>query len=419
MATMTTRLSEDAQLLTIFIGESDKWRGRPLYSAIIELLRAEGIAGATVVRGVAGFGAHSHIHTASILRLSEDLPLCIQVVDKPDRIAHAIDLVSPMVSEGLMTVEDLHVVKYTHRYLNPLPVDKYVEEVMTRDVVTLSPDMSVAEAWQKMLETLLKALPVVDKDGTVLGMLTDGDLLERAGLQQRLSVAEKLDGSTLKAEIARLASSPLIVSNVMSKPAITVRTKDSLGLAAARMAKEGVKRLPVLDENSKLAGVLSRVDVLRLVAEKEGKKLTAPLGAAISVRDVMSPSIPVVKDKDDLASIVDTMLESGTHRVIVVNGKGHAVGLISDSDVVARIQPAEQPDILAALQGKRKAPSSKVTAGELMSPGVLTARPETPIVEAVKMMMSPKRKWLVVVDEHNQPLGLVDRHILLRAMSLG
>jgi CBS-domain-containing membrane protein len=54
-----------------------------------------------------------------------------------------------------------------------------------------------------------------------------------------------------------------------------------------------------------------------------------------------------------------------------------------------------------------------------MSPGVLTARPETPIVEAVKMMMSPKRKWLVVVDEHDQPLGLVDRHILLRAMSLG
>jgi CBS-domain-containing membrane protein len=205
----------------------------------------------------------------------------------------------------------------------------------------------------------------------------------------------------------------------MSKPAITVRTKDSLGLAAARMAKEGVKRLPVLDENKRLAGVLSRVDVLRLVAEKEGKKLTAPLGAAISVRDVMSPSIPVVQEKDDLVTIVDTMLESGTHRVIVVNGKGHAVGLISDSDVVARIQPAEQPNMLAALQGKGRAPSSKVTAGELMSPGVLTARPETPIVEAVKMMMSPKRKWLVVVDEHDQPLGLVDRHILLRAMSLG
>jgi CBS-domain-containing membrane protein/PII-like signaling protein len=416
---MTARLSKDAQLLTIFIGESDKWRGRPLHAAILETLKAEGIAGATVVRGVAGFGAHSHIHTASILRLSEDLPLIIQVVDKPNRIAHAIDLVSPMVSEGLVTVEDIQVVKYTHRYLNPLPADKYVEEVMTGEVVTLSPDMSVAEAWQKMLDTLLKALPVVDQSGAVVGMLTDEDLLERAGLQQRLSVAEKLDESTLKAEIARLGASPLTVMDVMSKPAITVRAKDFLGLAATRMAKESVKRLPVLDENGKLAGVLSRVDILRLVAEKEAKKLTAPLGAAISIRDVMSPSIPVVKDADNLVTIVDTMLDSGSHRVIVVDGKGHPVGLISDSDVVARIQPEEQHGVLTALRGGGKTPSSKVKAAELMSPGVLTARPETPLVQAVKMMMNPKRKWLVVVDEHNQPLGLVDRHILLRAMTAG
>jgi CBS-domain-containing membrane protein/PII-like signaling protein len=416
---MTPRLSEAAQLLMIFIGESDKWRGKPLYAAILDTLRAEKIAGATVVRGVAGFGAHSHIHTASILRLSEDLPLCIQVVDKPDRIAHAIDIVGPMVSEGLVTVEDLHVVKYTHRYLNPLPADKYVEEVMTRQVVALSPEMSIANAWQKMLDTLLKALPVVDTDGNVAGMLTDEDMLERAGLQQRLSVAERLDASVLKQEIARLGTSHLMVTDVMSKPAITVRSRDSLGLAAARMAKEGIKRLPVVDDSGRLVGMLSRVDILRLVAEKDVKKLTAPLGAAICVREVMSETIPVVQEKDELATIVDTMLEGGSHRVIVVNGKGHAIGLISDSDLVARLQPFEQSEVLAALQGKGKTPSTKITAAELMSPGVLTARPETSITAAVKMMMSPKRKWLVVVDEKDQPLGLVDRHILLRAMSLG
>jgi CBS domain-containing protein len=409
----------DAQLLSIYIGESDKWRGRPLYAAILETLKLEKIAGATVMRGVAGFGAHSHIHTASILRLSEDLPLCIQVVDTSEKISHVIDLVGPMVTEGLVTVEDIHVIKYTHRYLNPLPVDRYVEEVMTREVMTLPPEMQVADAWQKMLETLLKALPVVDKDGAVVGMLTDEDLLERAGLQQRLSVAKKLDRAALKNEIARLAASPLMVADVMSKPAITVRARDSLGLAATRMANEGIKRLPVLGENGKLAGVLSRVDILRLVTEKEARKPIAPIGAAISVGDVMSPSIPVVQEKDDLATIADTMLDGGAHRVIVVNGKGHAVGLISDSDVVARIQPEEQLGMLAALQGKGKAPSSRVTAGELMSSGVLTAKPETSLVDAVKMMMSPKRKWLVVVDEHNQPLGLVDRHMLLRAMSRG
>jgi len=115
---MTPRHNEDAQLLTIYIGESDKWCGRPLYATIVETLKAEGIAGATVVRGVAGFGAHSHIHMASILRLSEDLPLCIQVVDKPEKIAHAIDLVGPMVTEGLVAVEDIQVLKYTDRLAN-------------------------------------------------------------------------------------------------------------------------------------------------------------------------------------------------------------------------------------------------------------------------------------------------------------
>jgi len=89
------------------------------------------------------------------------------------------------------------------------------------------------------------------------------------------------------------------------KPAITVHAKDSLGLAAPAWQKRELSVLPVLDENSRLVGVLSRVDVLRLVTEKEAKKTDRPLGAAISVRDVMSPSIPVVQEKDDLATIVD------------------------------------------------------------------------------------------------------------------
>ena len=204
----------------------------------------------------------------------------------------------------------------------------------------------------------------------------------------------------------------------MTQPVFTVGSKDSLGMAAARMAKMGIKRLPVIDENGRLVGVLSRVDILRLVADKEARKQVIPSGAAISVRDVMSASMPVVREEDDLAKIVDTLLEGGAHRVIVTNKKGYPVGLISDSDVVARIQAADQSAVLAALQGESKPPSIKVTAYELMSPGVLTAKPETTIVDAIKMMMSPKRKWLVVVDEKNQPLGLVDRQILLRALSI-
>lgn len=416
---MTPKLNEDSQRLVIYIGESDRWRGKPLYAAILETLKAEGLAGATVMRGVAGFGAHSRIHTAAILRLSEDLPLIIHIIDTPEKIEKAIELVSPMVREGLVTVEDMRIVRYTHRYLNPLPADFLVGEVMTREVTTLSPEMPVADAWQKMLQTLIKALPVVTETGTVVGMLTDEDLLERAGAQERLSVAERLDEHLLTEDLTLLRQSSLRVTDVMSKPPITARAHESLGVAAARMARKGIKRLPVLDEQDKLVGVLSRVDILRLLTERPVGKMTAPLGVAKTVQDVMTPVIPAVNHDDGLAEIVEKLLECGSHRVIVLDATGKAIGLISDSDVVARIQPAQRRGVLAALLGNSDTPDSSVTAASLMSPGVLTARPETPLVEAARMMMSSKRKWLVVVGDHEKPLGLVDRHLLLRSLTSG
>jgi len=416
---MVKKLLQAAQRLTIYIGESDRWRGKPLYAAILETLKVEKMAGATVLRGVAGFGAHSNIHTAAVLRLSEDLPLVIQVIDAPEKIQRVIELVSPMVSEGLITLEEVQVLRYTHRHLNPLPVEKMVSEVMTREVVTLSADDSVAQAWLKMLDTLIKAMPVVDAQGRVIGMLTDEDLLERAGAQQRLAVAQRFGADILQEELARLRQSALTVADVMTRPVITTQATDSLGVAAARMAKAGIKRLPVVDENGKLLGILSRVDILRLAAHKEARKVTAPLGAAKNLRQVMTASIPSVRFDDDLAEVVEALLEGGSHRVIVLNEADKAVGLISDADVVGRLQPVEQRGALAALMRKTPAPASDVTAEKIMSPGLLTASPETSVVDAVRMVLAAKRKWLVVVDENEHPLGLVDRHLLLRALTAG
>lgn len=98
-----------------YIGESDHWQGAPLYLALLNRLRAEGCAGATVLRGIAGFGANSRIHTASILRLSEDLPIVVDWVDLPERVDRVLPLLTPMVSEGLITIEDVHVAFYQHQ----------------------------------------------------------------------------------------------------------------------------------------------------------------------------------------------------------------------------------------------------------------------------------------------------------------
>jgi PII-like signaling protein len=107
-----TRLEGVGKLLRIFVGESDRWHGKPLYQAIVERVRAEGLAGATVVRGIEGFGADSHLHTSRILRLSEDLPVVIEIVDTAENVDRVLPLLDEMVEEGMVTVERVQVISY-------------------------------------------------------------------------------------------------------------------------------------------------------------------------------------------------------------------------------------------------------------------------------------------------------------------
>jgi PII-like signaling protein len=106
------KLEGEGKLLRIFIGESDKHGRKPLYQAIVEMLREEGMAGATVLRGIEGFGATSHLHTARILRLSEDLPIVIEVADTAERIEAIMPKIDEMVTEGMVTLERVEVVSY-------------------------------------------------------------------------------------------------------------------------------------------------------------------------------------------------------------------------------------------------------------------------------------------------------------------
>lgn len=107
------KLEGEAQLLRIFIGESDKWHGRPVYEAIVLKARELHLAGATVLRGPMGFGANSRLHTVKILRLSEDLPIIIEIVDSEEKINLLLPHIDQMVTEGLVTLEKVRVIKYT------------------------------------------------------------------------------------------------------------------------------------------------------------------------------------------------------------------------------------------------------------------------------------------------------------------
>jgi PII-like signaling protein len=106
------KLEGEAKLQRLFIVESDTWHGKPLYQAIVERVRKEGLAGATVLRGIEGFGADSRLHTSRILRLSEDLPVVIEIVDTPEQIDRVVPILDEMVGEGRLTLVRVQIVSY-------------------------------------------------------------------------------------------------------------------------------------------------------------------------------------------------------------------------------------------------------------------------------------------------------------------
>jgi len=109
------KLEGEGILVRIFVGDADRHEGMPLYEAVVQKAREKGLAGATVFRGFEGFGAHSRVHTARILRLSEDLPILIEIVDRQEKIEAFLPELDSMISEGLVTMEKVQVIFYRVR----------------------------------------------------------------------------------------------------------------------------------------------------------------------------------------------------------------------------------------------------------------------------------------------------------------
>src|SRR5256884_8407894 len=126
------KIPESGKLLRIFIGESDRWHHQPLYEAIVLKARELGLAGATVLRGPMGFGANSHLHTAKILRLSVDLPMIIEIVDTEEKINRLLPHLDIMVLEGLVTLEDVQVLKYRANQKKPQRSEEHTSELQSR-----------------------------------------------------------------------------------------------------------------------------------------------------------------------------------------------------------------------------------------------------------------------------------------------
>lgn len=116
---MSTEMTRRATRIRVNFGESDHYDGKPLYRALLEFLGSESASGATVMRGIAGYGAHSRIHTASIVDLSSDLPLILEWVDSPDKVAALLPELRSMIDGGMVTIEPVEIFHYGPHHDKP------------------------------------------------------------------------------------------------------------------------------------------------------------------------------------------------------------------------------------------------------------------------------------------------------------
>ncbi|HXF62935.1 MAG TPA: DUF190 domain-containing protein [Caldilineaceae bacterium] len=414
--------------VSIYIGEADDYKGQSLYMALLEFLKREGASGATVTRGLAGFGAHSRIHTARIVDLSTDLPIKVEWVDVAEAVDRLLPQVRSMVNDGLITLEEVEVVQYAPGRA-PDPLQQPVHNIMRTEVVTVTPETPIAEAVALLLQRGYHSLPVVEPSGKVVGILTEGDLLRHAGLAVRLGLQGELPAAQLQRQLVQLQQQAGSVGDIMTRPVLTIQAQEPVRLAAERMAAHGLKRLPVTDASGRLVGLVSRIDIFRALEyhQRGEERAYEPPNIGVSVRDLMVTDVATVGPNARLEEIIRALEASRRRRAVVVDDQRRVLGIITDGDLLRRSQHAQHPSLLNRLRnlvtGQQEAtpilPGSHETAADLMTRPAITIRTDTPLGDALQLMIQHRIKRLPVVDEEGRLVGLLGRSSLLRGLLEG
>jgi CBS domain-containing protein len=431
-----------AQALTIYLGESDSWRGGSLYVAIIQYLREQGCAGATVTRAVAGYGAGARLHESGGLRWSSDASLIVQVIDQPARLQRLLPHLQEMLNGGLMTLHDVEVLKYTHARRYGLSPKVTVRQVMETLVTRVQVDTPVATVIDLLLNAPFRVLPVLDSQRRLQGIISTGDLISAGVLPMRrrlVRTALELDersAETVEEPLEHARQSSRTAQEIMNRQVRTVRPEQPVREAAQLMIETALRRLPVIEADGTLVGMLTRADLLQVVVTSplmsaQASSATQPLSKAAStlplqqrsLADYVNPDVAIVHEQTALDEVIDALILSPLKRVIVIDSERHVKGIISDVDVLARIQEDMRPGLLSLLTGWASGKQKRSHSGslhahavDLMNCEVATVPETATLQETIEQMIALHRKFLPVVDVEGRLVGTVGRSDLLRVL---
>lgn len=314
--------------------------------------------------------------------------------------------------------------------LTRVPGERLVRAVMSPNAVSVTTDTPIEQLVELVVREGVRTLPVLDQSGLVVGIVTDNDLLRRSGLAVRLGLMASLTLAE-RANILRPLNH-LVAKDVMTAPAITVLHTAPLHSAAALMIPQHLKRVPVVDQNRHLLGMVTRSDLLRELTFSEAAPLWTdeggerPIAWDTAVGEFMMREVSSVLPTLPLDAVIQQMLNATQKRIVVINDMQQVIGIITDGDLLARAQVEQRLGLLNLL-AKLWRPHDKSalsetlaasphTAADIMTAPVVTISQATSAREALRLIMAQRVKRLPVVADNGRLVGMVGRAGLMRAL---
>ena len=415
--------------IEIFTSEEARYRKKPVADAIMQYIKELKIAARCIVtRGVAGCYESGELATGRIEILSFNMPIRIYIVVPAAEIERVLDGLNGMVTDGIVALHDLNVLSHRTRK-SFFPRQLLVRDVMTRNPQKVAADTLLSDAAQLLLSSIFTGLPVVDPDNRPIGVITQGDLIRKGGLPLRLGLLAESDQGRRDALLNQLPS--LRADDVMTSPPVMIAAEQPLTEAVALMLEKDVKRLPVLNENGQLTGMLSRLDIFRTVMRespdwKAFKAQKIEVASLKRVGDILRRDVHKVLLETPLNEVIRIIDVNDIQRVAVVDADGKLLGLISDRDLLRYFKPEQEGvwRLLAKVKhpfeqeacrtGDLQKCLAETTAGAVMTTELITVKEEMLIEEAIALMIDKGLKRLPVIDAEGRFQGMISRDSLLR-----
>jgi CBS-domain-containing membrane protein len=415
-------------IICIYASEDARWQGKPLPEALMHLLGQSGLpARCLVTKAIAGSYEDGEMASARVEVLSFNMPLKIEIVLPSPEVAELLPRVTEMVGQGIVGITEMRMVSHKVRQ-HLIPRHLMVRDVMTPDPQRALADWPLSQALAVLLSHDFSGLPVVDQQDHPVGMLTDGDLVYRAGIPLRVRLMSQFSDQEIGPLKQSLVGQP--VSGIMTSPVVTVRRDQHLSEAVDAMLQHGLRRLPVVDDDGVLQGILSRVDIFKAISQHApDSRDLARKGIAIAnprrAGDIMLKNIPTVAPDTPLKQVIELLGNSAVERVAVLDPEGRLLGLISDQAMLGAFSEHKE-GLWAYLMRKISPPDDDhrhsemirhyraTQAGQVMDRDFASVNEDTPLEEAARLLTEKRIKRLPVLDPRGRLRGMLSREALLR-----